>query len=491
VTSYLGIDVGTSAVRVAHLRDDGSLLGVGSESYASLRTGTDVVEQDPTAWTDALTTALRALPDVDRDPPSSIGLCGQTPTLVLVDEHGRPMRNALTWQDTRATREARYLAERFGDPTEIVGTALSWSAANMPAKLLWLSRHEPDVTSHARVALQPKDYIGLALTGSTLSDPWSSKGLCDVTRGVALADVLDACGWSSHVCPPTAAPWETRGTVSADAGERFGLRAGTPVTVGASDAIAEMIAAGSFARASAFFFSGTSSIVGSTVADESVRVPGLFRVPTTCAPLPLLYGPTNSGGGAALQWAARLLGVDVEDLLTLAASAGRHWPTFVPYLSGERAPWWDLDVRALFLGVDERHGRAEMAKSVVVGVLLAARHVLSLVEGATRVPLGDVEVVSRGVQNPHWEAMALQSLGADLRFHHDPDMSARGAAMLAMSLGGASVTEASRRLGAPSRVAHPERADVETARHLLEDYRRASEQSLHWRHRDEVATPLR
>jgi xylulokinase len=268
--------------------------------------------------------------------------------------------------------------------------------------------------------------------------------------------------------------------VSGAASDTFGLREGTPVAIGASDAIAQMIATGTFARSSAFVFSGTSSIVGAAVEDVSARIPGLFNVPTSCAPLPLLYGPTQSGG-AALAWVARLLGCDVDDVLALASHSASNFPVFAPYLSGERAPLWDLDVRALFLGVAEEHGRAEIAMAVVAGVFLAARHVLSLIEDTTGQTLNDVEVVGRGVNNAHWEDIARRTLGLTLRFHDDPDMSARGAAMLALALNDTSVLEASRLLAAPSRLVQPRLEDAGIATELLARYRLASEQSVQWR----------
>lgn len=466
-------------MRVVLLDESGAVLATKSSSYDSRHGPPGVVEQDPSTWIDALESALAAMPELRSSPPDAIGLCGQTPTVVPVDERGRPTRAAMTWQDSRASNEAHELAERFGDPTPLVGTGLPWSAANMPAKLLWLSRHEPELLLRTRMILQPKDFIGMELTGSALSDPWSSKGLCNVD-GAPLTSLLEACGWSSEVCPPTAAPWTSRGTVSATASQRYGLRTGTPVAVGASDAFAEMFSAGVFARSSAFVFSGTSSIVGTPVDDPSVRVAGLFNVPITCAPKPLLYGPTQSGG-AALMWAARLLSCDVNDLISLAATSDSPWPVFVPYLSGERAPLWDLDVRGLFLGVDERHGRAEIAMSVVSGVFLAARHILALIEDATHHELDEVQVVGRGVGDERWESIARQSLGLTLRFHEDADMSARGAAILGLTLDGTTVVDASTRIGAPSRLMAPDDHDVTVAHGLLERYREASEQSVQWR----------
>ena len=484
MTSFLGIDVGTSSLRVVLLDEDGLVIASNSAPYETLRDAGGVVEQDPRSWSTALERALADTPEIRRAPPVAIGLCGQTPTVVPIDATGAPTRNALTWQDTRSAREARELAEHFGDPRPHVGTELPWSAANMPAKLLWLSRHEPDTVRQSASILQPKDFIGNHLTGVASSDPWSSKGLCDVNAGEPLSDILDYCGWPTRICPDTSPPWSSRGEVTSAASELFGLPAGIPVSVGASDAIAEMIAAGCFANASGFFFSGTSSIVGTTVQSSSARVGGLFNVPATCAPLPLLYGPTNSGG-SVLSWAAAILNCDVDELLSLAMSSAATPPTFVPYLSGERAPVWNQDVRALLVGVDESQGRAELAKSFVSGVFLAALDILASVEEATGSPLNGVEVVSRGVQNSNWESLAIESLGLPLRFHDDADMSARGSAMLACAVRGTDIVEASRQLGAAYRPVHPAPADVIAARRRLEDYRSARSYSLHWGDRAE------
>ena len=121
--------------------------------------------------------------------------------------------------------------------------------------------------------------------------------------------------------------------------------------------------------------------------------------------------------------------------------------------------------------------------SVVAGIFLAARDILARIEEATHSALREVEVVSRGVRNSNWESIALRTLGLPLRFHDDADMSARGAAMLALTLDGTSVEESSRRLGTTSRVVHPASSDVDAARRLLENYQSASAHSLQWRRR--------
>jgi xylulokinase len=440
LSTYLGIDVGTSALRVVLIDEAGNVKRAASSNYSTSNTSEGHVEQNPNDWLNALRQALDAI-DIVEQRPRAIGLCGQTPTLVFTDEEGQSRRPAVIWQDVRATLEASELHQRFGDPERIIGTGLPWSASNMPAKLKWLARHEPGLIESTRYVLQPKDFIGMALTGQPTSDAWSSKGLCNVVNGLPANEVLEECGWAPRICPPIGLAWSQRGRVSNSAATRFGLAGGTPVSVGWSDALTEILAAGVFARSSAFVFTGTSSIVGAPVGDQQIRAGGLFSVPTSCAPTALLYGPTQAGGGA-LTWTAQLLGRSVDDLVTLASTTNES-PTFVPYLYGERAPLWDSEIRSLFVGVDGRHGPAEIARATVLGVIAATRSVLDLVASATNDPIIQVEVAGRGVGQSSWEQLTLEGLGLNLRFHCDPDMSVRGAAMLAMALDGVDVVQAS------------------------------------------------
>jgi xylulokinase len=469
------VDVGTSATRVSLVGRDGSAV-VASAGYPTRRDGGGRAEQDPADWSAALGIALREI-GAELRSVTAIGLCGQTPTLVPVDAAGEPVRPALTWQDTRATAEAAELSDRLGDPEPLIGTALPWSAANIPAKLLWLARHEPGTRRRTRWLLQPKDLVGLELTGSPASDPWSSKGICRVSDGAPAASVLDACDWPADACPPVGAAWAPRGEVSAAAARRFGLPEGIPVCVGWSDALAQTLAAGCFERRSAFVFSGTSAIVGAPAAGRAL---GLFSVPETCAPAPLLYGPTQASG-ASVAWVARLLGCSPADVPGLAAGAASDAiPAFVPYLSGERAPLWNQDVRGLLLGLAAEHGPAQIARAVMAGTLLSARHVLDTVAGATGGEIGEIEFVGRGAGDPTWEALALETLGARIRFHGDPDLSARGAAMLAAIMTGLSYGEASASLGDQTRTASPRPADLASGRRLMVRYRQASDVALGW-----------
>jgi xylulokinase len=431
---WLGLDIGTSSTKAVLVDDDGRVLARGHAPYGTDYAPGGRAEQRPEDYLDAVRRVVREC-GVAGSPLAGIGLVGQTPTLVLVDEAGAAVRPALTWQDTRASEQARELADAFGPSERLFGTELPWAATYPPAKLLWLAQHEPAVVHATRWALQPKDYVGLHLSGSPASDTWSSKGLCNVLDGAPAQEALERVGWPARVSPPCAPAWTARGAITSAAAAAFGLPAGTPVSVGWSDALGGMLAAGAFADETGFVLAGTSSIVGLSTRDAEAVDARLLAIPTACAPLRVVYGPTTSGG-SSLEWVAELLATDLEGVLALAAERppdSSEAPSFVPYLAGERAPIWRSDVAAALLGLSSRHGRADVARAVVDGVCLSERHVLSIAEQAVGHEAAEVRVAGRGVSQAVWCGARRAALARPLVLLDESDASALGAAMLALA----------------------------------------------------------
>ena len=481
--TWLGLDLGTSSLKALLVADDGTVVARASIPYErpDARSGA-VVEQDPRVWETAAAAAVaRCLRDA-RAPPAGIGLTGQVPTLVLCDGSGTPLRAAISWQDNRAVAEAQQLAAELGAALPHLGIELPWAPSQLPAKLAWVARHEPRLRRPDALALQPKDWLGLLLTGSPASDPWSTKGLCEVERGQPAETVLAACGWPAAVCPPTAPGWLPRGRTR---GGALGLPDDIPVSVGLSDALTAMMAVGAFAEPRAFALGGTSEVVGISLAGRAPEAPGLYRVPAACAPLELSYGPTQSSG-ATIAWLARLLGVEVERLPVLAeqARAAAHMPAFVPYLSGERAPLWRSDLRGLLAGLSADDGAAELAAAVLGGVAGSVAHVLDVATRASGTTLDAVHVTGRAAQDPAWQRIQQRAVGVPLLVHEEPFGSALGAAMLgAAAAHDGDLDAAAPLLRSPRAVLPPDddlersRAEAATA---LARYLRASELATRW-----------
>ena len=473
--NWLGLDFGTSSAKGLLLDGGGTVVTRHTVPYPSTYGPEGVAEQDPSVYLAAVREIVGACGA--SAPIQGIGLSGQTPTLILVDTEGEPVRPALTWQDHRASAEAEELSHIFGSAELLVGTSLPWTAAYVPAKLLWLSRHEPANVSRTRWLLQPKDFVGLRLTGSPHSDPWSSKGLCRVDTGQPVTDLLSYTGWSAHSAPPIAPAWSLRGKVTDAAAAAFGLKAGTPVAVGWSDAVAAMLAAGVFDRPTGFVLAGTSSIVGLSVDHAPSGVSRLMTIPETCAPLAVCYGPTESSG-ASIEWLARVLGRDIAEVLELAASAREDIPVFIPYIAGERAPVWRTDLRGSFAGVSIDDGPEAVALAVVMGVCLSEADVLDVAEEQAGKRSTEIHVAGRGAGDPPWRDARLAALGRPMSVLDEPAASAFGAAMLGAAAAAGNDLNAARLLARPSGCFDPERDAETAASQRLERYRAVARASI-------------
>lgn len=472
---HAGIDVGTSAVKAVLVEPDGR---VSARSRVPLPADAGG-ERDSLDWLDGTRAALAQLPDQERARVCSVGLTGLTPGTVLVDEAGHPTGPALTWQHSAATAEAAELAAWFGDTAELLGTSLPWGPGYPPAQLAWLARRRPQARAATRWVLQAKDFVGMALTGSPASDRWSSKGICNVLTGAPADAILRAAGWDPAVCPPTAEPWEPRGTVTAEASDRFGIPAGVRVSVGWSDALGGMLALGVFQRPRAFAILGTSCIAGVSLAPGSgapgtaapgsawpgsaapgtsapgTAAPGtgavgsgLLNVPATVAPLALAYGPTQNGG-SALDWLAALTGRDVPELMELSEQADlAATPVFAPYLAGERAPLWEAGARGVLTGLVTATGAPELARATLRGIAATIRNVIEHAEQAAGRRYPVVIVGGSMAGHPAWLTAAHEVLGREFSVTDD-EPSGYGAAMCGASAAGFSLPHLAARAPRP------------------------------------------
>ncbi|HEY3925265.1 MAG TPA: FGGY family carbohydrate kinase [Acidothermaceae bacterium] len=468
---WIGLDFGTSATKAVLVDSTGTVRARGSAAMTTTHPGASMAEQDADDYTSSARAAIAGLGPLDGE-LLGIGLSGHTPSVVLVDTAGRPLRPVLTWQDTRAELEAVELAAELGDPVHLVGTSLPWAASACPAKLRWLAEHESWIVDETQWVLQPKDYVGLVLTGSAVSDPWSSKGLCHVGSRAPAAEVMAATGWPTRVVPTIADGQSSRGALT-DAGARLlGLpAAGVAVSVGWSDAMAGMLSVGALTNPSAFVLAGTSSIVGMSVQQAPADAHPLYVIPDTCAPSAVIYGPTQASG-ASIEWLARLFDTTPDRILEAASVAVGPIPIFVPYLAGERAPVWRTDVRAVFAGLDLAHGFEHLASAVVHGVAFGDRHVLEVAAKFAGETPRTVRLGGHTGADPRWHSARLRTLGTPILAFDDVDPASRGAAMLGMAASGVDLAEAVERVAAPATLIEPSAEDREYATREFASYLR-------------------
>ena len=361
--AILGIDLGTTEVKVGLVGLDGRLLAMARAGYA-LDVGPDGrAEQDPGAWWSALGVAVRALRPPDAVDVVAIGVDGHGPTLVAVDADGVAVRPAITFLDTRAAAEGDELAAATG--------IRGWALGPLPAAL-WLQRNEPEAAARARWSLTTWEWLAFRLTGVAAAP--QVPGQTPPDAGV----VARATGLRVERRPPTTEMAALVGTLQSSPAASLGLRAGIPVAAGTNDAFTSYLGAGLTEPGDAYDPGGSAGGFG-VYWHEPVEVPGAFVTP---APLPGLYsvGAAMAATGRALDWFRDAVAggaVTTEALLEEAATvpAGSDGVVFLPYLAGERSPIWDPNATGAFVGLTLAHGRGHLTRAILEASALSIRHV--------------------------------------------------------------------------------------------------------------------
>jgi xylulokinase len=421
----IGVDVGTSSVKALAVDDGGAVVATAERSYPVSMPRPGWSEQDPDDWW-AATEAV--LDELGADEAAGIGLSGQMHGLVVLDADRRPLRPAILWNDGRSQPQATKIEEELG-LEHLVELSGNRALAGFTApKLAWLAAHEPAVHDRIQTVLLPKDYVRLRLTGELATDVSDASGtlLLDVARRswsseLAAAFAVDP-GWlpALHESPETT-------------GETAG---GVPVAAGAGDQAAGALGVGATAEDSpASLVLGTSGVI--FAARDTFAPDPQGRLHAFCHALPQTWHvmAVILSAAGALSWLAGALQSE-DELPRLLDEAGDWEPgveglTFAPYLSGERTPHPDSDVRGAFVGLGLRHNRGALVRAVLEGVGYALRDGLDLIAESGHAP-DCARVSGGGARSGLW----LRILASILDLPLQRTSSEAGAAMGAALLGG-------------------------------------------------------
>ncbi|MDR3373095.1 MAG: xylulokinase, partial [Ancalomicrobiaceae bacterium] len=383
---YLGIDIGTSAVKALVVDGDERLLAEAEIALALSRPEPGWAEQDPDAWWQATCEAiasLRATLGARLSDVAAIGLSGQMHGAVLLGSDDRPLAPAILWNDGRSVAECNEL--NIG----ISGLAEATGVPAMPGfllpKLLWLARHRADL--HARIAhvVLPKDYVRLKLTGTFATDMCDAAGalLLDEARRDWWQPALDAVGLHREQLPRLLEGTDVSGNLTGSAAATLGLPAGIPVAAGGGDAAAGAVGIGSVNDGDSFISLGTSSQVFVTTARYAPNPAALVHAFAHALPGRWFQMGAMLNGASALAWFAQAIKAPIPELLAEVEAAAKPVSpvTFLPYLQGERTPHNDADARGVLFGMDGGAARADLVQAVLEGVaftLLDAQNALAV-----------------------------------------------------------------------------------------------------------------
>lgn len=416
---YLGIDLGTSAVKTVLV--DGAQRVIASESRPLTITSPQpgYFEQDPAQWIDATFATLDALKATHSGELAAvrgIGLSGQMHGATLLDASSRPLRPCILWNDGRSATECRVLEQRW--PALRATTGNKAMPGFTAPKLLWIAAHEPDVFARTKLVLLPKAYLRLVLSGEAIEDVSDASGTLwlDATRRDWSDAALAATGLSRDHMPRLVEGCAPATTLRSELARRWGM-AGQPVIAGgAGDNPAGAVGIGAMRPGTAFISLGTS---GALMAPTDRIVPNPDRVVHTfCHAIPGMWIQAGAilSAASCLAWIARLFGVSEAELLApLGARPQAPSPvSFLPYLAGERTPHDDPAVRGMLDGLSHGTDRSTIVQAVLEGVAFALADCRDALADAG-IAIAEADAIGGGSRSPFWLSVLANVLNVPVR----------------------------------------------------------------------------
>lgn len=450
---YLGIDLGSSGVKIVLLDTQHHVLATSSAALSVQRPHSLWSEQHPADWWAATHAAMRTLAQTlaTSHPQAltsvkAIGLSGQMHGAVLVDAANQVLRPAMLWNDGRSGAQCAALESTLPTLHETTGN-LAMPGFTAP-KVLWVQQFEPAVFARTDCILLPKDWLRLMMTGERVSDMSDASGTLwlDVGKRQWSAEVLAACGLTESHMPRLMEGSALAARLNADVAAQWGVPANIPVAGGAGDNAATAIGMGSVQPNIGFVSLGTSGVIFLT--SDQFKPKFESAVHAFCHALPGMWHQMSVmlNAGSSLAWATQLLGLSHEaDLLQLAASLSPEEqtdaPLFLPYLGGERTPHNNPTAQGVLFGLTHAHGSAAIAYAVVEGVSFG------LLDGwqAMKVTANSVKALSLvggGSRSAWWAQLLASALNLRLHTHAESDFTgALGAARLAWLCDGGKIGE--------------------------------------------------
>ncbi len=437
----IGIDLGTSSVRVAVVDERGSILGLGRQEYPIEAPRPGWAEQDPETWWRCTCLASRqaiARSGVAPDAIGAIGYSGQMHGTVLVDAGGRALDKAIIWADGRSDAVAKRLNGDVGEERLAALAGNRVAAGFMAATLAWLRGQSPTCLDGARWALLPKDYLRLRMGGEPTSEPSDASAtlLYDIAGDRWSDELAEAAGVDRSALAPLVRSHDVVGALSAEAAEDMSLLPGIPLVAGAGDQAAQAIGNGVLDSTTASCTIGTGGQLLQPM--DKPRTDPLLRVHCFRHARPgawFLMAATLSAG-LSLRWWRDILGMPPEggyealEREAQEAGVGAGGLLYLPYLLGERTPYMDASARGAFVGLGLEHGRGHFTRAVMEGVALSLRQGLNIMAGLTEAPRTLV-ASGGGAKSRLWRRIQADVLGMPLRTVLGSERAVVGAAMLA------------------------------------------------------------
>ncbi len=431
---YIGIDLGTSAVKLLLMDSEGKIVNIVSREYPLYFPHPGWSEQKPEDWYAQTMDGIKELiKDADKSQVAGISFGGQMHGLVILDAADEVIRPAILWNDGRTTEETDYLNNVIGKEKLSGYTANIAFAGFTAPKILWVKNHEPENFARIAKIMLPKDYIAYKLTGVHCTDVSDASGmlLFDVKNRKWSEEMCEICGVKVSQLAKCYESYEAVGTVLPEIAAELGIPAGCKVAAGAGDNAAAAVGTGTVGDNMCNISLGTSGTIFISSKKFGVDKFNALHSFAHADGSYHLMGCMLSAASCNKWWMDEIIGTkDYADEQKAIEKLGENHVYFLPYLMGERSPHNNPNARATFIGMTMDTTRADMTQAVLEGVAFALRDSLEVAK-SLGIDLKRTKICGGGAKSPLWKKMIANILNLKVDVIESEEGPAMGGAMLA------------------------------------------------------------
>lgn len=439
--NFIGIDLGTSSVKIIIMNDNGEIISSISKDYSVSYPKTGWAEQNPEDWWKATRDGIREIIEVsniDKNDIKGIGFSGQMHGMVLLDKDNNVLRPAILWCDQRTQEECDFLNNEIGriKLSEFTGN-MALTGFTAP-KVLWVKKNEPEIFKKIEHVLLPKDYIRYKLTGVFATDTSDASGTLffDVKNRCWSREMLEILSMKEEWLPRVFESYEITGELTQEAAALTGLLKETKVVGGAGDQAAGAVGTGTVKSGIISVALGTSGVV--FASSDAFEVDDRNRLHSFCHSNGRYHqmGVMLSAASCLKWWIEDInKGIDKNSFEVFLEEAGKspagaNGLMFLPYLMGERTPHNNADARGVFFGMNITHKREDMTRAVLEGVAFALRGSLEILR-SINVSVEEVRVNGGGAKSQLWKRILSDVFNSKVCTINSQEGPAYGAAILA------------------------------------------------------------
>ena len=431
---YIGVDLGTSAVKLIMMEKDGTIVSSVSKEYPLYFPNPGWSEQKPEDWKAAVLEGLKELvKDFDATQVAGISFGGQMHGLVVLDENDNVIRPAILWNDGRTQKETDYLNNVIGKDVLSAETANIAFAGFTAPKILWMKANEPENFAKIKKIMLPKDYIAYILSGVFSTDYSDASGmlLLDVKNKKWSKKMCDICGVDESMLPKLYESYEVTGTVKPEIAKEIGFTDNVKVCAGAGDNAAAAVGTGVVGDGGCNISLGTSGTVFISSAKFGVDENNALHSFDHADGNFHLMGCMLSAASCNKWWMDEI--IKTKDYAAEQANIsklGENHVFFLPYLMGERSPHNNPDARGTFIGLTMDSTREDMTQAVLEGVAFGLRDSIEVAR-SLGIPLTKTRICGGGAKSPLWRKMITNIMNMEVERITSEEGPGLGGAMLA------------------------------------------------------------